>query len=1332
MLICCVCAPVIVQAQLSGIYTIDNRQATSGRNFTSFNAAVIAMANGITGAVTFNVAAGSGPYNEQVYLNDAIGSSATKTVVFNCNGVILRFLSNNNLARAGIKLDNADYVTFDNLKIEALATTDLEYGVGIHMYNDADHNVIRNCTITVNNNNMVPQNNEGIVINGAEDVATTQGPSLCDSNQIINNTISGGFTGITMSSVPVYPQPAVLMKGNQILNNKISNFWHSGIYLFYNDNSLIQGNEITRGTAATNSNDVNGITLYEPNINMRITGNRIHNLVTDPASTGSRTNGIAIGGVVADANAVNLIANNLIYDFQSAGSQYGIYADGGAYLNIYHNTISLENKAYVGSGVTNGIYTNVFTSLTVMNNIITISRTTTGANHGFNMRATIPFFSSDRNLFFVSGSTGTNAVGYSGGTQTTLANWQTKTGKDLLSVSSDPLYTDANNFVLIPTDKTIDNLGQYVGIQSDFAGAVRHNTHPDIGAYEFLTPTCVGPAVGGTATMLPGSPICEGSPMAMNLSGNSFGVGQTYQWQTSSTINGTYTNTGTALAHPATNINAISTLYYRAAVTCGTQVDHSTPVLVTVTPSLPAATYTINSAQVTGGANFQTFNDAVNAIRCGVRGAVVFNVIDNGTPYREQVIIPKINGTSATNTVTFKGNGATLALATGTSAERAVIKLNGAQYFIFDGLKVNPEATTSGYGVGFQIMNDADHNTIKNCTITMSTAVSLADLVGITITASATSYTNISAGGSFCDSNVITNNTIIGGNYAITCVTNDLYPSNGNTIANNIIKDFRLHGIYVANTLNALIEGNDISRPTRTANFTTPTNGISIDRYNRFLRISKNKIHDLYQAARTNTNQINGIFIGNVGGSLAEPVIVSNNLIYNFQSSGNQTGLSNSSGDNIQYYHNTVSLEDATGTSGSSIYTRAFNSTGTATNIILKNNIFVVRRGGTGTKHVIYIGDAATTLVSDTNLIINSSTGGTRYLGRYLGTDYATKSDWETNTGLDKFSFNISPLFANATAGDFTPTEITLDNKGTPVGITTDLYNKTRRLTRPDIGAIEFKVCLLLGPGPNARVDNEATTSVRFAWDAVTNATGYVVSTDGVNYVQPSSGTNGLTHTITGLIPGTDVSLYVAAMGTADDCDSAKSAKITAHALCSTLGAAPLAKVDTATVAMVQFSWTATPNATGYKVSTDGINFVTPSGGATGLTHTITTGLVPNSDISLTVQAQGLSELCPKQTSNRVNAHIPGIKYFVPNTFTPNGNSRNDHFTVQSYAIGTMHLMIFNQWGQKIFETSSQQPGWDGTYNGKQQPVGVYVYVLSMTMQDGTVVNKKGTVNLIR
>jgi trimeric autotransporter adhesin len=1333
MLICCVCTPSMVQAQLpGGVYTIDNRLPTSGKNYNSFNAAVIAMLNGITGSVTFNVAAGSGPYNEQVFLDDQIGSSATKLVTFNCNGVTLRFLSTNDLARAGIKISNADYIIIDNLKIEALATTSSEFGWGIHLSDEADHNIIRNCTITVNNNTDMPQNNEGIVINGSDDVATTQGNSYCDSNQIVNNTISGGYTGVTMSSNPSNGQ-AVLMKGNQVINNKISGYWHAGIYLLYNDGTLLQGNDISRGPIVVPIQyGVTGILMYEGSINTRIIGNRIHNLVNDDPASSSNIDGITITSL-ATPNAPNIIANNLIYDFKSGGPQFGIKLSGGSYVNVYHNTISLENKAYVGAGGTNGIYTEVWTGLNVMNNIITVSRTTSGSNYGFNMRNTITTFNSDRNLYYISGSTGTNAVGRVGSnSQITLANWQTQTGKDLLSVNSDPLYSDPNNFVLIPTDKNIDNLGLYVGIQNDFAGAIRNNDHPDVGAYEFLTPTCNGAAVGGTTTMLPGSPICEGSPMAMNLTGNSFGVGQTYQWQSSTTINGTYTNVGGALAHPATYITAVNNLYYRVAVTCNTQVDYSVPVAVTVTPSLPSGTYTINSAVATGGKNFQSYNDAVNAIRCGVRGAVVFDVAAGSGPYREQVIIPQINGTSATNTVTFNGNGTKLVYLSTNTNERAILKLNGADYFIFDNINIVPEATSAGsYGVGVQMLNDADHNIIRNCTITMSTSVGLTDLIGINMTPVANGYTS-NGSGSLCDSNTITGNTVIGGDIGIYCSTSGNFPTNGNVFTNNTIKDFRTYGFRFANGLNTLVEGNDISRPTRTASF-NGFYGIYLDGVQRNLRVSKNRVHDPYGAAKTTNASVTAIYNNNNDAIMAEPVIVSNNLIYNIHCANNQVGIINSSSDSVQYYHNTISLEDSLGNTGSSVTTRAIYISDPTTGIILKNNIIVVNRGGTGTKHCININYVTTTFTSDYNNIVNRSKTGTRnYIGRVNGADYVTVNDWVTNSLNDNNSLNLNPNYFDALNGNFTPTALGLDNKGTPVGITIDINNKTRRLTRPDIGAIEFKVCLLLGPGPNVRVDNETTTSVSFSWDAVTNATGYVVSTDGVNYVQPSSGTTGLTHTITGLVPGTDVPFYVAAMGTADDCDSAKSAKITAHALCSTLGAAPIAKVDTATVAMVQFSWTATPNAAGYKVSTDGINFVTPSGGATGLTHTITTGLIPNSDISLTVQAQGLSELCPKQTSNRVTAHIPGIKYFVPNTFTPNRNGRNDYFTVQSYAVSTMHLMIFNQWGEKVFETSAQKPGWDGTYNGKQQPVGVYVYVLNMTMQDGTVVNKKGTVNLIR
>ena len=58
--------------------------------------------------------------------------------------------------------------------------------------------------------------------------------------------------------------------------------------------------------------------------------------------------------------------------------------------------------------------------------------------------------------------------------------------------------------------------------------------------------------------------------------------------------------------------------------------------------------------------------------------------------------------------------------------------------------------------------------------------------------------------------------------------------------------------------------------------------------------------------------------------------------------------------------------------------------------------------------------------------------------------------------------------------------------------------------------------------------------------------------------------------------------------------------------------------------------------------------------------------------------------------------------------------------------------MIYNQWGTKVFETADYNTGWDGKYQGKPQPVGVYIYVASIRLTDNTTIMKKGSFNLIR
>jgi gliding motility-associated-like protein len=87
---------------------------------------------------------------------------------------------------------------------------------------------------------------------------------------------------------------------------------------------------------------------------------------------------------------------------------------------------------------------------------------------------------------------------------------------------------------------------------------------------------------------------------------------------------------------------------------------------------------------------------------------------------------------------------------------------------------------------------------------------------------------------------------------------------------------------------------------------------------------------------------------------------------------------------------------------------------------------------------------------------------------------------------------------------------------------------------------------------------------------------------------------------------------------------------------------------------------------------------------------------------------------------------------FVPNAFSPNGDGQNDKLFVRDNCIKSMDFLIFDRWGNKLFESENQNEGWDGTYKGQPMNSDTYVYVLKATMFDKSVVEKKGTVALVR
>ncbi len=86
---------------------------------------------------------------------------------------------------------------------------------------------------------------------------------------------------------------------------------------------------------------------------------------------------------------------------------------------------------------------------------------------------------------------------------------------------------------------------------------------------------------------------------------------------------------------------------------------------------------------------------------------------------------------------------------------------------------------------------------------------------------------------------------------------------------------------------------------------------------------------------------------------------------------------------------------------------------------------------------------------------------------------------------------------------------------------------------------------------------------------------------------------------------------------------------------------------------------------------------------------------------------------------------------YVPNTFTPNADTKNDTWLIPALdAYPNCIVIIYNRYGQKLFESFGYKKPWDGTFNGTQQPAGAYVYYINTG--DNTVKNIQGTVLILR
>ena len=95
---------------------------------------------------------------------------------------------------------------------------------------------------------------------------------------------------------------------------------------------------------------------------------------------------------------------------------------------------------------------------------------------------------------------------------------------------------------------------------------------------------------------------------------------------------------------------------------------------------------------------------------------------------------------------------------------------------------------------------------------------------------------------------------------------------------------------------------------------------------------------------------------------------------------------------------------------------------------------------------------------------------------------------------------------------------------------------------------------------------------------------------------------------------------------------------------------------------------------------------------------------------------------------------LEDVTFFVPNSFTPNGDNNNEMFMPKAVGIKKYHMDIFDRWGQLLYSTSDIEKGWDGKAKkgGDVLPPDVYVYKISVTQSSGKPKQYVGHVTLIK
>ncbi len=626
-----------VNAQVSVTATAGTIGPTAYSNLNSAFTAINAGTH--QGVITIKITANTTePATPTPLLTSGGTSSYTSISIMPSGNVTVNSALVPTASRGIIELHGADNVTIDGDDPGTTGTRNLTIAVATNAstgtaaivlgsksttgLDGATNNTIKNCLILGGRNSATATTSSyGIVFsnNASSTSITTAGAYSNNNITILNNDIRRCYQGISATGASAtYPNNTLKIQNNIMGSSTATdNIGSRDILISYTSatagatSALIEGNDMRAGDVSASgtgySVTIAGIEIGTVNAGATVRKNNIHDIM-QPNTGGYGAYGISITGSATNDNIS--IYNNFIRDIVgskystsllSPFENYGIYISAGATLiKINFNTIAFlvanstgttSNSFSACIGVTSSATISQFQNNILVNNNIST------AGYCFYTGATTNISGgtiNNNDYYAPSGSVGY----YNAGTQTTLAAWQTATGKDGASVSTNPPFVSATDLHLIAGSATqLESGGTSVaGITDDYDGQTRGATTPDIGADEFtgtavtgvtinsvsISPTgnqCTATGRTVSATITAGSSniisvvlkysLNGGAPISVTMTGGTVTAGTTSTWTAPIPASGNSTVTWSVTATDATTSKTTNGTSYQDAPLTG-------------------------------------------------------------------------------------------------------------------------------------------------------------------------------------------------------------------------------------------------------------------------------------------------------------------------------------------------------------------------------------------------------------------------------------------------------------------------------------------------------------------------------------------------------------------------------------------------------------------------------------------------------------------------------------------------------------------------------------------------------------------------------------------